>query len=257
MGRCVLSSYQLPLLGGPMPADFSPPFPALAEAAASRPSPEQMQRINFYGSLCQAPDCSHGVGCSYPAAPWGSWEERLVGDARAPGRFPKQEWPGQGSQMKLRMSHTMDTETGPQVGPPSGQCVPGFNASCRCSMPCIYSLSSNKDHLFIPFRKETWLGHLPLCVLLLPHTHTPATSQECVCHTCPLPGTCLWHMNWRAQTQGCHCVDPLTQFPKGSAPARDQAPRRIRRLCKSTRPQVAAYLGRSYVIVCVWVSCLP
>lgn len=61
-----------------MPADFSPPFPTLAEAAASRPSPEQMQRINFYGSLCQAPDCSHGVGCSYPAAPWGSWEERLV-----------------------------------------------------------------------------------------------------------------------------------------------------------------------------------
>lgn len=24
----------------------------------------------------------------------------------------------------------------------------------------------------------------------------------------------------------CHCVDPLTQFPKGSAPAQDQAPRR-------------------------------
>lgn len=72
-----------------MPMDFSPPFLTLAEAAASRPSPEQMQRINFYGSLCQAPDCSHGVGCSYPAAPWGSWEERLVGDARAPGQIPK------------------------------------------------------------------------------------------------------------------------------------------------------------------------
>lgn len=49
----------------------------------------------------------------------GSWEVRRVGDA---GADPKsRNMQDQATPMKLRMSHTMDTETEPQAGPPSGQ----------------------------------------------------------------------------------------------------------------------------------------
>lgn len=53
-------------------------------------------------------------------ATWGgSWEVRRVGDA---GADPKsRNMQDQATPMKLRMSHTMDTETEPQAGPPSGQ----------------------------------------------------------------------------------------------------------------------------------------
>lgn len=85
-----------------------------------------MQRIN-YENLSQAPLLSSGVGCPpyslqrESTATWwgGSWEVRRVGDA---GADPKsRNMQDQATPMKLRMSHTMDTETEPQAGPPLGQ----------------------------------------------------------------------------------------------------------------------------------------
>lgn len=195
MGRRAPSSYQLHLLGGTYANGLLPSQYRLKQQHPG-PSLNLMQRIN-YENLSQVPSALRWsrptpTPCrERPQPPRGSWEVRLSGGARAESK--SRNCQDQATQMKLRMSYTMDTETEP-YGPTSAS----FNVSCRCSVACIYSLNSSKGHLFIPLRKETLVGDFPLCASLL-----SPTSLECVCHTCPCPWPGLWHMSWCAQIQVC------------------------------------------------------
>lgn len=105
------------------------------------PSLNQMQRIN-YENLSQAPSALRWSGLPPTPCrenlqpPGGSWEMRLAGDARANSKS-RNVW-DQATQMKLRMSHIMDTETEPQVGPPLGQLVPALE--CQLLVLCALYL---------------------------------------------------------------------------------------------------------------------
>jgi hypothetical protein len=102
------------------------------------PSLNQMQRIN-YENLSQAPSALRWSGLPPTLCrerlhpPGGSWEVRLVGGARAESKSRNGQ--DQAIQMKLRMSHTMDTETEPQVGLPLGQRVPALMSAAGALWP--------------------------------------------------------------------------------------------------------------------------
>lgn len=56
-----------------------------------------------------------------------------MGDARAHSKSRNGQ--DQATKMKLRMSHTVDTETEPQGGPPLGQRVPALVSAAGAPCP--------------------------------------------------------------------------------------------------------------------------
>lgn len=148
------------------------------------PPLNQMQRIN-YENLSQAPSALKWSGLPptpcreslQPPGGWGvSWDTaKLAGDARAGPKSKSAQ--DQATQERLRMSHTVDTETEPQVGPPLGPRVPALMSAAGAPCPVfILSTVAKAIYLFHVERKPRWVASLHvLCRFPTPPRNVCAT----------------------------------------------------------------------------------